>query len=751
MPFCSLFCPCEPALLCCRFCFLVVSLLPLFLPLTMSFPPSFPLLMFSMCTMVSLSALSIQSLARDTSGLIPHYEIVQEVNTCRNNLRVTKEKLNVFIQIPIKLAKIRKLMADEMNVLKVYVAVRALERDRDDVLKQAMQFPAQQRELRDIFRSVDQISEDLDDMLWHMLEDHFNLAMQKPAVLIKVMQVIFREARMKSEADKAGMRLRQMKEAIANGEDDAQLMMVTGLEKRKLELTLASMPKLDYLAAASSRLRASIRKRFYAYFEDCKIKDEAEASNGGGGGGVGSSKPGFYGSSSSLVGGYEAQKCVNASRKVMIDLEKVIDDVQHCFPDAFQIRELYIQSYHEFFYELLTDICKVSGRKENPVNDTLLLFKWIKIFYEPQLKRLAISPRIPLLTDALQDLVIEYKEYVFSSVDELANRVIAMDRDSPPEIIDEALYTMMPTTLFNIVQMHLDVAINANSPVVTLATFQEIKKVLMSFQQKFRRQMEENESRYDVTYVVALINNFDRCYENTVEMDSRAMKVFDPVTYAGMLMSEVMDGFQELVIFSRELLMRLCFLVLDEDIVKLFTKAWYEEEIIEIFIATLNDYFGNEIKGKLMDTYFRKFAVECLDKCVVVYAMQLLYGKNRAPLTRRTADRLKYDAARLTSFFTAWQVRDKFVKTHLQVLFDLADLINADYDAVPHALDNLIKNSPDITSTIVEIILSNRDDLDKKQVKALLGTFDKSYNVLGPASTPTSGFWVTFKKEPKPH
>lgn len=656
---------------------------------------------------------------------------------------MTKEKLNVFIQIPIKLAKIRKLMSDQIKVLKVYTAVRALERDRDDVLKQALQFPAQQRELRDIFRSVDQISEDLDEMLWAMLDDHFNLAMTQPAVLIKVMQVIFREARLKREADAAGMRLSQLKEAAANGEvEESQL--ITAVDRRKLELTLAAMPKLDYLAAANSRLRNAIRKRFYTYFENCKIKDEDQPGSGDN-----NHRAGFYGSASSLVGGYEAQKCVNASRKVMIDLEQVIDDVQHCFPEQFQIRELYIQSYHEFFYELLTEICKVSGRKENPVSDTLLLFKWIKLFYEPQLRRLAISPRVPLLADALNDLVQEYKEYVFSSVDELANRLIALDRDQPPEFLGEAIYTTVPTTLFNIVQMHLEVAINANSPVVTLATFQEIKKVLLSFQQKFRRQMDENEHRYDVNYLVALVNNFDQCYENMVEMDARAAKVFDPVTYAGMLLNEVMDGFQDLVKYARLFLLRHCFSVLDEDIVKLFTKSWYEEEIIEIFIATLNDYFGNEIKGRLQDAYFRKFAVECLDRCVLLYVQQLLYGRNRAPFTKRTAERLKYDANRLTSFFTAWQVRDKFVKTHLQVLYDLADLINADYDAVPYAMDTLVKDYPDITSNYVDLILANRDDLDKKQNKALLQIFDKCYDTFGPATYPATGFWITFKKEVK--
>lgn len=682
--------------------------------------------------------MQIQSLARDTSGLIPHYEIVQEVNTTRNNLRVTKEKLNIFIQIPIKLAKIRKLMLDDMNVLKVYVQVRALEKDRDEVLKQAMQFPAQQRELREIFKSVDQISEDLDDMLWRLLDDHFNLALTKPAVLIKVMQVVFRESHMRAEADKAAMRLRQLKEAVANGEEESLIM--SAIERRKMENLLAAMPKLDYLATASSRLRAAIRRRFFAYFDNCKIKEDAE---------MGQQRPGFYGQSQTLVGGFEAQKCVNESRKVMVDLEKVIDDVQQCFPEQFQIRELYIQSYHEFFYELLTEICKISGRKENPVNDTLLLFKWIKIFYEPQLKRLAISPRIPLLTEALDDLVNEYREYVFSSVDELANRVIAMDRDSPPEILDDALYTMAPVTLFNIVQMHLDVAVTASSPVVTLATFQEIKKVLMSFQQKFRRQMEENESRFDVPYLVALINNFDRCYENTTEMDSRASKTFDPVTYAGMMMSEVMDGFQDLVRFSRELLMKSCFAVLDEDIVKLFTKAWLEEEIVEIIIATMNDYFGNEIKGRLLDTYFRKFAVECLDKTVLVYVSQLMYSKNRPPLTKRTAERLKYDANRLSSFFNTWQVRDKFVKTHLQVLFDLAELINADFEGVPRVLDQFVKDIPDVTAHVVETILSNRDDLDKKQIKQLVDIFHKSYDTYGPASYPTTGIFITLAKEHK--
>jgi len=120
---------------------------------------------------------NVYQLSKDCQNLIPHYDLIQEVNVTRNNLLETKRELNNVLTIPQKIKKIRKLLSDDINILKVHQKLRELEQMRDAILIQTRNYPDQQKQLTELFADIGQLSEDFDKRLWELIESHFQLAL----------------------------------------------------------------------------------------------------------------------------------------------------------------------------------------------------------------------------------------------------------------------------------------------------------------------------------------------------------------------------------------------------------------------------------------------------------------------------------------------------------------------------------------------------------------------------------------------
>jgi len=175
---------------------------------------------------------------------------------------------------------------------------------------------------------------------------------------------------------------------------------------------------------------------------------------------------------------------------------------------------------------------------------------------------------------------------------------------------------------------------------------------------------------------------------------------------------------------------------------KLFTKEWHDSKshiiIMETIKETLNDYFVTEIKGHLIDTYFRKFAVECLDRLVEQIVIELLTKKNS--LTKETSARLLEDITVLQQFFIAHEILPKVVKKHLKVLHILKDLISFSSERLPEKIQELKEHSPDVSIAVIKTILSMRDNINKKDLRALIDKVTPMLEATPPTplTTPTA-------------
>ncbi|XP_049848608.1 exocyst complex component 3-like isoform X2 [Schistocerca gregaria] len=666
----------------------------------------------------------VRKLAQETSELIMYYNYIQEMNTTLINLRSTKEKLESLIQIPDKLNKIKKLFQNENNILQVHTELRKLKYERDRVISRASQFPSQQHELEYIFKGVDELNEQLNESILLVLDDHFNLALKKPEIVVKVMQIVMRENKIKITADNAALCIKELDSALTT-DDDERTKNIKMKDRKRFESIVNKTPNFDYFELAQQRISQSIKSTFKAEFLNCLVTKEEVSEEG----------------DQALVGTYDAQKCINVTRNLIINLEK-LEDVQLVFPEMFDIRTLYFKIYHEGFFEVFSDISEVAAKKPNPSADAILIAKWVKNFYEPQMLRLNSPIDTSNMINSLDFLMPAYKEYVYNTVEELANRIASMGKDSELEILDDGTYTMAPVLLFNIVQVQFDVAISSSSHTIIIATLEQLRNVLFSYQQKFRDLFLQEVNDYQIDHLIAQINNNNKCYEHTLDLEEKAARVLKEAYPKEPIFMDVADGFQDLIKSCRKALLKHCFSILEEDCAKLFNKPWYKEDVSETIVSTLNDYFTYEIKGKLLDVYFRRLTAECLNKIVAIYVNQAL-NRSQQPFCEKTAEKLKSDANHLHAFFTTWQVREKLVKTNLQVLHDIAKLITSSSENISIAMECALRNSPDITGQAVKTILLKREDIDRKQAKSLMEHWHKIYENLGPKEPPTSGIFYS--------
>jgi len=142
----------------------------------------------------------------------------------------------------------------------------------------------------------------------------------------------------------------------------------------------------------------------------------------------------------------------------------------------------------------------------------------------------------------------------------------------------------------------------------------------------------------------------------------------------------VLDEFQELLRYFRTVLCNHLFAVIEEDYDQFFIKNREKENPMETIVATLTDYFHKDIKGHLLETYYRKLMVECLERAVENYLTALLIFCNRRvsgtrPFNRTTIEHIKDDINAIKGLFRQEGVRDKVLNICIQPLQDITELL----------------------------------------------------------------------------
>ncbi|KAL6042344.1 SNARE-binding exocyst subunit S6 [Balamuthia mandrillaris] len=221
-------------------------------------------------------------------------------------------------------------------------------------------------------------------------------------------------------------------------------------------------------------------------------------------------------------------------------------------------------------------------------------------------------------------------------------------------------------------------------------------------------------------YLMALINNYSKCFEYTQELLHKSQKLLVSAEDEETLHGEfdlVAARFTLLADRTVDALANTIFEDLEEALKMLFKKEWYEEDITGQIIETLKDYFENEVKGHITEASFSKLAKECIERFLRRYVSEL-FNKKALPLSKKTVDRLKEDEELLRDLCRKHtNLREKHYKIYLQLLSDIRELLDSEPHMIVMYFNQLMQHNKDATLTMLTSLIQRRTDLDKGKMK----------------------------------
>jgi hypothetical protein len=700
--------------------------------------------------------------------LISDYDLVQRVNTTRNNVQRTLHDAEAMLQIPSKIDAVRAALADENYVLQLHGAIRELESQRDLVMAQISDSHGEFYALKKTFRFVEELSNDFEAMLWKIVDNYIHYARERQSVLVKVAQVIWREEQWLAE------RIDNMDAA----ERDAAM-------KQPRDEGQAIDGSRNYKSLFFSHLRIAIHARFERVFE------------------------GFNN---------DVRVALKSADEILDDMTVLHDEAVPCFPPDWNMFEFFAQEYHVRWFHMLINFASNAevGAHGFDTRGLLLLMQWVRKDYRLALARLGLVDMEPDLYEALEGSFESYCSALRELMSQWNDRIIKDDIEAGNDAIDALdgrLYTLAPTQFFESINQQIDLARKTKYPVFILAVVREVQQSISIFHGKLVDLIRTHQDM-SLEYAVALVNNNDRSCDHTYDLaehirsfadkrggapaasarrkSSRAggdddgeggdggdddddeeanerrrasratdgddndddddderkaakreleeqrkeqdalplpddeAKVALTAEEAALEALATIDfdneakGFHMVAKAAMDIIVNQIFRDLEPAFEKCCSDGWVSDGVappMNDIVATFNEYFVDDLDSTLDETYFSKLTERCLQRSVQRYLAALLGDKR--PLPSNCAELVDDDVIKLRECFGAF-VRDKAVSKRISVLAEFAGLLECAGEAVPLYFQNLLKRFPDIRVDHVRTLLLRRENLARHELDEAL-------------------------------
>lgn len=673
----------------------------------------------------------VSRLSVDTADLISDYELVQRVNTTRNNVQRTLHDAEQMLQIPSKIDAVREALADENYVLQLHGAIRELESQRDLVMAQISDSHGEFYALKKTFRFVEELSNAFEAMLWKIVDNYIDYARERPSVLVKVAQVLWREEQW----------LARRIDDMDAGEREAAL-------KAPRDEGQAIDGSRNYKSLFFNHLRIAIHERFARLFEHFNS---------------------------------DVKAALKSADEILDDMTLLHDEAVPCFPDEWKMFEFFAQEYHVRWYHMLVSFA--SNAEENPEGfDTrglLFLMQWVRKDYRLALARLGLTDMEPDLYEALEGSFHSYCVALRQLMSQWNDRIIESDLAQGDDAIDEMdgrLYTLAPTQFFESVNQQIDLARKTKYPVFILAVVREVQSSIRLFHEKLVNLIHSHQDM-TLAYAVALVNNNDKSCDHTYDLAEHIRSLADKgggaaaaAAVKGKKKDEdeegeeeeeegdeegeeekevvvVVDeekpqlsaeeaaleelasiefdneakGFHMVAKAALEIIINQIFTDLEPAFVKCCSDGWLESPMKDI-VATFNEYFVDEVCTHLDETYFSKLTERCLQRSVQRYLAALL--SDRRALPANGSELVDDDVVKLRECFSQF-LREKAVNKRISVLAEFAGLLDCAAEAVPLYFQNLLKRFADIRVDHVRTLLTRREGLSRHELEDAIVACDR--------------------------
>ncbi|CAG8551125.1 12287_t:CDS:1 [Ambispora leptoticha] len=639
---------------------------------------------------------SIDRLCSSAQDMIDHFPWINKISQIHRNFVATEETIDRLQEMYQRIDQIQDMLDHDKqtilgpaeNLLFIHYQLFRLEEFRESSMYQAKSCSHDVIEtLKNYFERLDEFSAEFNEYLWILTKNIISLAETgRGSVIVRLIKVIESEER-------ADERAKLAEQALHSHQDLADKFKSVQKSPRVIK---------SFRTKFQNKIHESISDTFERFYDDFKDDPISMFDN---------------------------------ADFIYKDLLLVIKEIVPRFPKKYNIFSIYVLEYHRHVYNILDKITK-----SDPDAGTILrIIRWVREYYKTMKKDIRITEELlepPLLNGEEQGLIDDYLKLIRRKLEEWMNNLMDgetkdfTERSKPPEMDGDKLYGLSGAVImFQMVNQQIDVAAESGQAKILADVVKECSEVMIATQQQwmqllkaeFKRQIDKKEEAPGgfVEYVIALANDQIRCANFTDDVVTRLEPLLSE-KYRNQIndnLNEAANGFLAVARACTQTLLDQVFHDLKQPFGQLYTSYWYQEDPMALIIETIKDYtrdFQNNLQNYLLD----KLMTDTLSRFMIAW-IEALRNKGAKFKMPECLDRITNDVRTAFGFF-----RDHISQQDLENTFDVYErihsLLASSRKTIFLEYYNMKKAYGDVPVSLIEDILSKRDDLEKSQFKEII-------------------------------
>lgn len=606
----------------------------------------------------------IDALCEECSSLIPHdeYLVIKRLGIAKANIRSVLTEIKRVREIPQKTKIIRDLLKDQKNISVAHLLLLDLEETALNVAMHAGENDDMKMVLEKHQEDIDDVTKKFNDTLRDIFGSLLNLASSgKPWIIVRANQVVVRQ-----DAIDKSMQVMY---------DDA---MRKGLVKK------GSFEPKCYGGLRQEAIITSIRKYLDMLSKRLRFHEEENSE----------------GVSKNAI---STREFISICNTLPDNLTIVLDKVMPCFPPESGVLDIFKTEYHRFLCDEFSNFDKY--HKDAPNSIIISIFKWVHEEYEPQMERLGFKDITASINNSLSTLENIYKGKAMEKMMDVIECIVRDSQAQEPTLFEGSVLTTAPVDIFELMNAQLSIARSTSSPMLLSRIAANVGGGLMHYANKMRSYLEST-AEIDMGYLMAVVNDLDKCYESLTDIETELSDTLPPEYTTYYNFDATYSTFTEVTDLYIDRLVDMMYADVREAVTKVFSKTWVSDRSLTRQIVQCFSDYREELREGMNDVFVQKIMRAVLPKLVEDYMRALI----KADSGIIGQECYTYATGELDLIIDAFKSNyRKYVDPPCVTAFKrMLEIVYEDTSMITFAISDIKKAYPDFPIDVVRTLLGLR-------------------------------------------